>query len=113
MNYQAWIDPRVRKLSVAQVRRYLEGHGWNLVPFPRPELLVFEHPRLATDPVRLTLPASEALGDYQMRLVELLGSLGICESRYAGDILTEMLSGPVSNGALPTATTTSSETANK
>lgn len=102
MNYSAWIDPRIDQVTVAGLRGYLEAHGWRLQPFPKPELLVFEGPNDDSGaPLTLAVPASERLKDYRLRLEELLGTLGLIEGRYAGEILNEMLQGTPTNGAVP------------
>lgn len=101
MHWSAWIDPRIAKVTVAGAKAYLIDHGWRPKPFPRPEVLVFEGPP-ADDgtPIVQWLPASERASDYRMRMEELLGSLGVLEKRYAGEILTEMLALPATNGAV-------------
>ena len=98
---RSWIDPRIAQVRVAGAKAYLLDHGWRPKPFPRPEVLVFEKPmahegRLIT----LLLPAGEYLVDYQQAMVDLIGSLGAIENRYAVEILNEMLALPATNGAV-------------
>jgi len=100
MNNFGWIDLRVDRVSVDNVRTYLLSRGWRLQPYPGPELLVFEGP---TDddgePILQVLPSSERLRDYRMRVVDLLGALSIIEDRPAVAILTDMLAMASGNGA--------------
>lgn len=97
---RSWIDPRLRQVQVAAVRSYLEGRGWRQQPFPRPELLVFELADAGDgQPLVVTLPSSERMRDYQMRLEELVGTLGEHEGRWAPDVVSDILAGPSANGA--------------
>ncbi len=95
MNTNAWVDPRVGQVRVADVRSYLLSRGWRLRPYARPELLVFEGP---TDdegePIVQVLPSSEEMQDYSMRVEELFAALGVIEERPAGDILADVLKNP-------------------
>ena len=95
MSLYSWIDPRARQVRVEQVRSYLLDHGWRLKPVPRPQLLVFEGP-LDDDgnPNIQILPSSEKMLDYRMRVEELIGSLGVLEDRYAGDVMLDILKYP-------------------
>ena len=99
MNHSAWVDPRIDRLTVADVQAYLLNHGWRLHPFPGPELLVFEGPHDDDgEPIIQVLPSSERLRDYRMRLGELLGALSVIENRAAGDVLNDLLAGSTTNG---------------
>jgi hypothetical protein len=99
MNHSAWVDPRIDRVTVDQVRTYMQDHGWQLQPFPGPELLVFEGPKDDGEPIIQVLPSSERYRDYRMRLEELIGALSIMEDRPAVEILNDMLAGAPSNGA--------------
>ena len=44
MSQQAWVDPRIHQVRADQARAYLLGRGWQLQPYPGPELLVFGGP---------------------------------------------------------------------
>lgn len=100
MNHSGWIDPRVDRVSVDQVRNYLLSHGWRLRAFPGPELLVFEGPNDDDgEPILQVLPSSERLRDYRMRVVDLIDALSIIEDRPAVAILTDMLAATSANGA--------------
>ena len=46
------------------------------------------------------LPSSERMRDYQMRLEDLIGALGIIEDRPAVAVLTDMLACSRTNGAV-------------
>jgi hypothetical protein len=102
MNRSAWVDPRIERVRVADVRDYLLNRGWRLQPYPGPELLVFEGPKDDDgEPIVQVLPSSERLKDYRMRLEDLIGALAVIEDRPAGDILTDMLAGAEANGVPP------------
>jgi hypothetical protein len=102
MNHSAWLDPRIDRLTVADVRTYLLNKGWRLQAFPGPELLVFEGPKDDDGkPIVQVLPSSERLRDYRMRLEDLIGALGVIEGRPAVDIVSDMLAGTPTNGPLP------------
>jgi hypothetical protein len=99
MNHSAWVDPRIDRVSVDNVRTYLLHHGWRLQPYPGPELLVFEGP--ADDdgePIIQVLPSSERLRDYRMRVEDLIGAVSVIEDRPAADVLTDMLGSSLMNG---------------
>ncbi len=99
MTNPGWIDPRIERVTVGDVRAYLLNRGWRLRPFPGPELLVFEGPKDDDgEPILLVLPSSEQLRDYRMRLADLIGALSVIESRPAVDILSDMLVGTQANG---------------
>jgi hypothetical protein len=113
MNNSLLTDPRLGQVRVASVRAYLGDHGWQLQPYPGPELLVFSGPPDDKgQPIVQVLPSSEHLRDYRMRLEELIKSLSICEDRPADQILTEMLQAaptedvppPAPNGAASSVT---------
>ena len=99
MTTSAWVDPRIDRVSVEQMRAYLLDHGWHVQPFPGSELLVFSGP---TDdegePIIQVLPSSERLRDYRMRLEGLIGALSVIENRHAGDILADVLALAPMNG---------------
>lgn len=100
MNHSAWIDPRIKLLTVAQVTAYLERHGWKRQPHPRAQMLVYGG-KVDDDGLEIihVFPSSEGASDYQMRLEELLGALGVIENRYAVAILEGMLGPGEKNGA--------------
>jgi hypothetical protein len=103
INLRSWIDPRLYTLTVDNVRSYMLSHGWRLQDDPRGTLLIFEGP---TDDFGqaaiLTLPVSEKMADYRLRLEDLVSALGIIENRYAVDVLNDMLtSHATSNGTPP------------
>ena len=100
MTSSVWVDPRIDRVSVDQVRTYLLAHGWHLQPFPGPELLVFSGPNDDEgEPIVQVLPSSERMRDYRMRLEGLIGALSVIENRSAGDILTDVLAHAHANGA--------------
>ena len=99
MTISVWVDPRIDRVSVDQVRTYLSCHGWHLQPFPGPELLVFSGPTDdAGEPIIQVLPSSERLRDYRMRVEGLIGALSVIENRPAVDILTDILAPAPING---------------
>jgi hypothetical protein len=100
MNRSPWVDRRIDRVRVADVRSYLENRGWRLQPFPGPELLVFEGPKDDDGvPIVQILPSSEHYRDYRMRLEDLIGTLGVIEDRPAADVITDMLAAGPTNGA--------------
>jgi hypothetical protein len=101
MNHSAWVDPRIDRVTVDNVRTYLQNRGWRLQPFPGPELLVFEGQKDDDgEPIVQVLPSSEGLRDYRMRVGDLIGALSAIEGRPAVDILTDMLGSTQTNGAV-------------
>jgi hypothetical protein len=98
-NMDRWVDPRLRSVQVADVRKYLLAHGWKSKPYPRPELLVFEGPPDDHgEPIVQVLPSSEDFADYQLGLLELVTALAVID-----DILQQGTSadGSDGNGAAP------------
>src|SRR4051812_45571296 len=99
MNFEAWVDPRVERVTVAAFRSYLLKRGWRPKPFPRPEVLVFEGPPDDEGkPIELWVPGLESAPDYRWLVGHRIGGLGRIENRYAGDILNEILAEGNSNG---------------
>ncbi len=99
MNHLAWIDARLAKVRVADVRSYLLGKAWKVQPYPGPELLVFGGPVDDNgEPVVQVLPSSEHFRDFSMRLEELLASLSVMEGRPAAEIVTDVLAVRASEG---------------
>jgi hypothetical protein len=99
MNRSPWVDPRIDRVRVADVRNYLLNRNWRLQPYPGPELLVFEGPKDDDgETIIQVLPASERLKDYRMRLENLIGALAVIEDRPAADVLTDMLASAATNG---------------
>lgn len=105
------IDPRVETVRLDQVLAYLARHGWKAVPYPRPQLLVFEG---SNDddrkPITLTVPSSERMKDFREGVVFLIRSLSFIENRPAQDVLSDILATAVTtpeevNGAPPPKTT--------
>lgn len=97
-----WIDPRIVSVKAAEVRSYLLARGWKLVPFPGPELWVFEGPRDDDDqPIIQVVPSSEQLRDFRLRVEELIGALSILEDRPAGDVLNDILLADLAKAAVP------------
>lgn len=100
MNSSAWVDPRIDRVTVSNLRTYLLNRDWRLQPFPGPELLVFEGPNDDDGvPILQVLPSSERLRDYRMRVEGLIGALSVIEDRPAVDILADILAGTPANGA--------------
>jgi hypothetical protein len=92
MNCFAWVDPRIDRVSVDNVRAYLLARGWRSRPEADSQLLVFEGPRDDRgEPIIQVLPASRHSGDYRLRLEDLIGALCVLEDRPAALILTDML----------------------
>jgi hypothetical protein len=100
---ECWIDPRFEAVRVTQVQSYLFARGWEALPYPRSELLVF---RGASDdagqPILQILPAAETMADYRPRLVELITALAAIENRTAAAILDDMLANPSVDRPSPT-----------
>jgi hypothetical protein len=94
MSHEVWVDPRIEQVRVQGVQAYLRSKGWELQPYPGPELLVFAGP-IDDDgePVVQVLPSSERMRDYRLRLEELIAALSVMEGRPAADILTDILQG--------------------
>jgi hypothetical protein len=92
MSNNPWVDPRVASVRAAGVQAYLSARGWKRVPFPGPELLVFEGPPDDDgQPITQVVPASEHLRDFRLRVEELIGALSVLEGRPPGDVLTDMV----------------------
>ena len=101
MNPSAWVDPRIDRVSVANVEAYLLSLGWKEQPHPGSDLLVFQGPDdNEGEPILQVLPSSERLRDYRMRLEELIAALSLIEDRAAVDILADMLNGTPPNGVV-------------
>jgi hypothetical protein len=100
MNHSAWVDPRIDRVTVNDVRTYLLDRDWRLQDFPGPELLVFEGLKDDNgDTIIQVLPSSQHFRDYRMRVESLIGAVSIIEGRSAVDVLSDMLAGPQTNGA--------------
>jgi hypothetical protein len=102
MNNSGWVDPRIQRVRVSEIRSYLQAHGWRLQAHPGPRLLVFEGP-VDDDGQRIVqvLPSSERLRDYLLRVEELIAALSVLEDRPAADILSDILTAPQKDTPLP------------
>ena len=97
-----WIDPRVHEVRPAHVDAYMKQHGWRPVPFPRPEVRLYEGPP-ADDgkPMTQLVPLATQADDYGHRMIDLITNLALIEQRRAAEVLDEMLgvTTPSANGA--------------
>jgi hypothetical protein len=92
MSMDRWVDPRVSQVKVANLRSYLEAHGWQLKPFPRPQALKYEGPPDDEgEPIVLMAPSSEKLSDYRWGVVSIITTLSVLEDRHPVEILNEIL----------------------
>jgi hypothetical protein len=90
-----WVDPRVTRVRVADVRAYLERRGWEERPGPRPQQITFEEPAgNPNGPTIVSLPSSEQFADYPQRILEFVTELAEIEDRYAVDVLDDILKQP-------------------
>src|SRR5579871_6526365 len=95
-----WIDPRVADLRPEAVQAYLSRHGWKEAgPAENPRLVRYE----TSDPdaPTLFLPLRIDGGAALQWLVDLIGTLAICEGRFAGDLLSDILLHQGTNGTTP------------
>jgi hypothetical protein len=87
-----WVDPRVEKVRLEDLRAYLLTRGWKLKPFPRPQVLLFEEPVTGgKEPVVQLLPASEQVRDFRRGVIDTITSLSAVEGRHPVEILNEVL----------------------
>lgn len=97
-----WIDPRVHQVTPSAATAYMARHGWRPVPFPRPEVRLYEGP-LADDgrPITQLVPLAEQADDYSRRVIDLVTNLAVIEQRLAAEVLDDMLgvTAPSANGA--------------
>lgn len=94
MGMERWVDPRVQKVKVADLQRYLLKHGWKEQK-PDPDLLVFEGPRDDYGkPIIQVLPAGEHYADFRQRVIELITALAVIEDRSAQAVLDDILRRP-------------------
>jgi hypothetical protein len=97
-----WIDPRVHQITPALAEAYMRRHGWRAVPFPRPQVRLYEGPP-ADDgrPMTQLVPVAEQADDYGNRVIDLITNLAVIEQRHAVQVLEEMLgvTTPSANGA--------------
>lgn len=90
--FQRWLDPRLRRVRVADIQTYLLRKGWKPVPPDRPYVLVFQEPTVSEQgPLYQFVPETEQRRDYVARIYELIAALSEIEDRYAGDVLTDIL----------------------
>jgi hypothetical protein len=98
-----WIDPRVHQVRPVQVEAYMIRHGWRSVPFPRPEVRLYEGPT-ADDgrPMTQLVPVATQVDDYGKRVIDLITNLAVIEQRRAVEVLEELLgvTTPSGNGAV-------------
>jgi hypothetical protein len=88
-----WVDPRVCQVQPEQVRRYLEHHGWKLTgPANDPNLIRYDVADNDEKAPTLFLPVRVDTGPGLQWMIELIGELAMCQDRYVGDVLTDILS---------------------
>lgn len=89
MNYYApWIDPRVKLVRAEHLLAYLRKHFWHDEGLVRTYLHCFRHP---TKGAGVFLPALTDADDAPVRIFEAVTELARIEDRYAGDVLTDLL----------------------
>jgi hypothetical protein len=99
VNPWRWVDPRVARVRVADIRAYFLGRGWKPGLSSNPNLLRFEE---ATSPGQTPLfqmvPASEQSPDYCQRVTELITTVSELEDRHPVAILEDMLAAAQTRG---------------
>jgi hypothetical protein len=100
MNPWRWVDPRIEAVGVANLRAYLAGRGWKLVPNPNSHLLRFEAPAEGGGPSLFQMvPVSEEFADFRQRVAELVTTLSEIEDRHPVALLDDILdAGESGNG---------------
>src|SRR4051812_46828694 len=94
MNWNRWVDPRMKTVKLADIRAYLARTGWRMQPYPRPETLVFAGPPANDgEPILVVLPSSDQATDYPLRLLEVVTTLADLEDRPAVEVLSDVLAG--------------------
>ncbi|HKI32730.1 MAG TPA: hypothetical protein VKA46_12835 [Gemmataceae bacterium] len=87
-----WVDPRVEKVRLGDLRAYLLARGWKLKSFPQPQVLVFEEPvEGGEEPVVQVLPVSEQARDFRRSVIDAITSLSALEDRHPVAVLEEIL----------------------
>jgi hypothetical protein len=83
-----WIDPRVEQLRMAQIENYLHSHGW-----ARSKLREITRMRAFRDAELhgVFLPGIED-EEFLRYAIDAVECLARAEERYAGDVLTDLLS---------------------
>lgn len=87
--YAPWVDPRVKLVRAKHLIAYLRKQAWNEEGVVRKHLLCFRHP---TKRSAIFLPTLEDSDDNGLLIFEAVTELARIENRYAGDVLTELLS---------------------
>ena len=92
MNFQfnPWIDPRVEKLRMAQIESYLRRHGWKESNLKATPMRAFRDAQLNG----VFLPDVDD-EEFLRYAIDAVACLARAEDRYAGDVLTDLLSQPV------------------
>jgi hypothetical protein len=98
MNYQfnPWIDPRIEKVRLAQLERYLRKQGWRESDRKLTPLRAF---RDAQDN-GVFLPGTDD-EEFSRYAIDAVASLARAENRYAGDVLTDLLAQPADVAPAP------------
>jgi hypothetical protein len=88
-----WIDPRVAELRSETVRAYLRQHGWSEVgPAEDPTLLRFERTTHSSEAPTLFVPLRSDTSNGLQWMIELVGDLATWQDRFAGAVLSDLLS---------------------
>ena len=89
MNFQfnPWIDPRVEQLRMVQIENYLRRHGWKEVKSKVTRLRTFRDAQLNG----VFLPDVDD-DEFLRYAIDAVACLARAEDRYAGDVLTDVLS---------------------
>jgi hypothetical protein len=87
-----WVDPRVEKVRLDDLRAYLQKRGWRAKQVPQPQVLLYEEPVPETETPRVQLlPASETSRDFRRCVIEVITSLSAVEERHPVTVLDEVL----------------------
>jgi hypothetical protein len=97
-----WIDPRVAQVRAAAARGYLLARGWHPLAAAQPALEPFENdPPNGGEAVLVHVPLREGARDYAQRVIELITELALAESRYAVEVLDDILRQPLPGLSAP------------
>jgi hypothetical protein len=92
-----WIDPRVEYLRMVQIENYLRRHEWKESNLKATPMRAFRDAQLNG----VFLPDVDD-DEFLRYAIDAVACLARAEDRYAGDVLTDLLSQPVAVEPKPT-----------
>ena len=83
-------NPRLKEISLAGIRVYLQSIGWRLTDHPNKSLLVFVRLDDSNSPIEIVPPVDETSFAYVCQLSETINVLSFLQDRPTEEVMDEL-----------------------